>query len=287
MNDKLLKDIEIDLLLEGIRRHYGYDFSNYARASLKRRVDALMRRIEVERISDLIPRILWDQIVFNEFLKEMSISVTEMFRDPTFYAAIREEVIPHLKTYPFIKIWHAGCSTGEEVYSMAILLKEEGLYQRCQIYATDFNNESLDKAKEGTYDLSLMKTYLNNYNKSSPKSSFSNYYHAKYDSAKMSDELKENITFANHNLVTDGVFGEIHLIICRNVLIYFDTDLKNRVLKLFRDSLVHRGFLCLGSKESLTLSTVSNDFEGVSKKERIFRAIGVPELSIIAEDRAT
>jgi chemotaxis protein methyltransferase CheR len=180
-------------------------------------------------------------------------------------------VFPYLRSYPFLKIWHAGCATGEEVYAMAILLKEEGLVKRSRIYATDFNNESLHKAKEGIYPLKKMKTYLDNYNRSGPKASFSDYYHVGYESAKMIETLREGITFANHNLVTDGVFGEMNLIVCRNVLIYFDKDLQNRVLRLFRASLCHRGFLCLGSKESLRFSEVADDFEIISRTGRIFR----------------
>ncbi len=276
MREKELKEIELDLLLEGILHRHGYDFRHYARASLRRRLASLMAKLGVDHISEAIPRILRDDSVFNDFLREMSITVTEMFRNPSFYAAVRKTVFPYLKTYPLVKIWHAGCATGEEVYSMAIMLEEEGLYQRAQIYATDFNNESLDKAKEGIYPLDRMKKFMASHNKSAPKGSFSDYYHAKYRSAKMSDTLRERITFANHNLVTDGVFGEMNLIVCRNVLIYFDKALQNRVLTLFRDSLAHRGFLCLGSKESLDFSAVAREFEAASKKERIFQKRGVP-----------
>ena len=271
MKAKELREIELDLLLEAILRRYGHDFRQYARASLKRRTDALCQKLDRPHLADLIPLLLHDKKVFNDFLRELSITVTEMFRDPWFYAALREKVLPHLATYPLIKIWHAGCATGEEVYSMAILLEEAGLYPRSQIYATDYNNESLDKAKEGIYPLEKMKHYTANYNKSAPQGFFSNYYHAKYDLAKMSETLKRNITFANHNLVTDQVFGEMNLIICRNVLIYFNKDLQNRVLRLFRESLAHRGFLCLGSKESLSFSDVADDFEVIAKRERIFR----------------
>ncbi len=271
MRDRELRDIELDLLLYGVRRRYGYDFRHYARASLRRRVASLMTALGVDNISEIIPLILRDQAVLGSFLTEMSITVTEMFRDPGFYAAVREKVLPYMHSYPLIKIWHAGCATGEEVYSMAIVLKEEGLYQRSQIYATDYNDDSLGKAREGIYPVEKMKKFLAGYNKSAPKGSFSDYYHARYDSARMSDTLREHITFANHNLVTDGVFGEMNLIVCRNVLIYFDKDLQNRVLGLFRDSLCHRGFLCLGSKESLNYSEVRTDFEEIARKERIFR----------------
>jgi chemotaxis protein methyltransferase CheR len=274
MKEKELKDIEFDLLLEGIQRRRGYDFRNYSQASLRRRVALLMSKLGLDHVSELIPRILRDDAVYNDLLKEMSVTVTEMFRDPRFYVDVREKVFPYLRSYPLIKIWHAGCATGEEVYSMAIMLKEEGLYKRSQIYATDFNNESLDKAKEGIYDLDRMKKFMGNYNKTKPKASFSDYYHARYEAAKMSDSLKEHITFANHNLVTDGVFGEMNLVLCRNVMIYFNKDLQNRVLRLFRDSLCHRGFLCLGTKESLLFSDVAEEFEDVSEKQRVFRKRG-------------
>ena len=279
MKEKEIRDIELDLLLESIVRRHGYDFRHYAKASLKRRVGSISKKLGVNHISEIIPPILRNDEAIDVFLKEMSISVTEMFRDPSFFAAIREKVFPYLDSYPFPKIWHAGCATGEEVYAMAILLKEEGLYKRSRIYATDFNNESLHKAKEGIYPLKKMKTYMDNYNRSNPKASFSDYYHAGYESAKIIEPLKEGITFANHNLVTDGVFGEMNLIVCRNVLIYFDKGLQNRVLRLFRASLCHRGFLCLGSKESLRFSEVADDFEVISKAEKIFRKRRLPSTS--------
>ncbi len=275
MKERELGKIEIELLLEAIQRWRGYDFRQYARASLRRRVSSLMGKLGVEHVSELIPRVLRDDAVFSDFLKEMSVTVTEMFRDPAFYVAFREKVLPHLRSYPLVKIWHAGCATGEEVYSMAIVLDEEGLYARTQIYATDFNNESLDRARAGIYPLDRMKAFMANHSKSAPKGSFSDYYHAKYEAAKMSDGLKEHITFANHNLVTDGVFGEMNVVVCRNVLIYFDKELQNRVLGLFRDSLCHRGFLCLGSKESLQFTQVAGAFEPLSGKERIFRKCGM------------
>ncbi len=271
MKEKEIRDIELDLLIESIFRRHGHDFRHYARASFKRRVKSMAKKLGVDHISDIIPPILRDDAAINDFLREMSITVTEMFRDPDFFAAVREKVLPYLGSYPFLKIWHAGCATGEEAYAMAIVLKEGGLSRRSRIYGTDFNNDSLHKAGEGIYPLDKMKKYMVNYNRSNPKASFSDYYHAGYKSAKMSDDLRESITFANHNLVTDGVFGEMNLIVCRNVMIYFDKDLQNRVLRLFHDSLCHRGFLCLGPKESLRFSDVADDFEVVSKKEKIFR----------------
>ena len=196
-----------------------------------------------------------------------------MFRDPSFYAALRNQVIPILKTYPSIKIWHAGCATGEEVYSTAIVLHEEGFLERAQLYATDFNSEALKTLTHGIYELNAFRKYTNSYMLSGGKAAFSDYYHARYGSAKMHDFLKEKIVISKHNLVCDGVFGEMHLIICRNVMIYFNKELCNRVLKLFLNSLCHRGFLCLGSKESMGASKLKYQFEEVHRKERIFRRL--------------
>jgi chemotaxis protein methyltransferase CheR len=215
--------------------------------------------------------VLHDESFFHLFLQDLSINTTEMFRDPDFFLAIREQVIPVLKTYPFVKIWHAGCSTGEEVYSMAIILKEEGLLNRTQIYATDFNPSALQKARDAIYGAAQMKDYTLNYIKSGGKHSFSDYYNARYDSAILKKTLKENIVFADHNLVTDSVFGEMNLVMCRNTLIYFNKPLQDKVVGLFRDSLVAGGFLCLGSKESITFSPVREVFEPVVGKWKIFR----------------
>lgn len=261
------------MLLEAVYHRYGYDFRHYARASLTRRINHLFQRSGLKHLSEMIPKVLHEELFFDQFLNHMSITVTEMFRDPYFFAAIREKVIPALRTYPFIKIWHAGCSTGEEVYSMAIALKEEEFYDRSQIYATDYNKKSLFIAQEGIYSISYMQQYIDNYNKAGGKCSLSDYCFAKYKSVKMSDSLKENITFAHHNLTTDGVFGEMNLIICRNTLIYFDRTLQDRVLNLFADSLCYGGFLCLGTKETLDFSTVKNQFETLSKREKIFKKI--------------
>ncbi len=272
MRKEHIAKIEIDLLLEGILRRYGYDFRNYARSSLRRRLAQGRKRSGLNHFSDMISRILHDEEFFNGLLKDLSVTVTEMFRDPLFYKAVREIVIPILKTYPFVKIWCAGCATGEEVYSMAILLKEEGFYERTQIYATDINTHSLETARRGVYPLKEIRQFANNYNKSGEKkASLSDYFHANDSSAKIRDSLKENILFSHHNLVTDGSFGEMNLVICRNVLIYFDKTLQNRVLTLFRDSLCRGGFLCLGSKESLIFSEVNKQFEIVSKSEKIFK----------------
>ncbi len=271
MNKQDIEKIEIDLFLEALNRRYGYDFRNYAQASVRRRVQHLLAKTEYTQISELIPRILYDEAYSQSLVHAFSITVTEMFRDPSFYRSIREKVIPYLRTYPFVRVWHAGCATGEEVYSMAILLQEEGLYERTTIFATDFNDVALDNAREGIYSLGGMRQYAENYRQAGGSRSFAEYYHARYESAIMSQSLKRNITFANHNLVTDGVFSEVHLVVCRNVLIYFDRPLQNRVLKLFADSLIYGGFLCLGSKETMQFSDVQELFKGIDDREKVYQ----------------
>lgn len=267
--------IEIDLLLEGIRRRWGYDFTHYSQASIRRRLDHARRDAGFERLTELLDHLLHDEVIFDRFLKYMSVTVTEMFRDPAFYKIVREQLIPVLKTFPFIKIWHAGCATGEEVYSMAILLHEENFLNRARIYATDFNKHSLNSAEKGVYSLSHMETYKANYRESGGERDFSEYYSAGYGLAKVKDFLKERITFSYHNLVTDGVFGEMNLIFCRNVLIYFDKTLQNRVFTLFTDSLRHGGFLCLGTKETVNFSSVKKLYEPVENRLKIYRKCGV------------
>ncbi len=266
-----LENLEIDILLEAIYRRYAYDFRNYARSSLKRRIEHLMKNNKFTRISDMLSELLHDEELFNHFLTVMSITVTEMYRDPSFYIALREKVIPFLKTYPYIKIWHAGCATGEEVYSMAILLEEEGFYDRCQIYATDFNTHALDIAKEGIYSAERMKLFTQNYLKAGGNRAFSDYYHAQYDSAKLDRALKRNITFAHHNMAHDSTFGEMNLIICRNVMIYFNKTLQSKVLELFLDSLASQGILCLGNKESIDYTSVSDHFKVISRSDKIYK----------------
>lgn len=266
-----IEHIEQDLLLEAIYRRYGYDFRNYAQASVRRRIRHLMAKLGQENIGEMIPLLLRNEEFARKVVFEFSISVTEMFRDPDFYQAVREKVVPYLKTYPFIKIWHAGCATGEEVYSSAILLQEEALYERATIFATDFNDDVLDKARDGIYALKDIRQYAENYQRARCQQNFSDYYHAQYDLAVMNQALKRNITFANHNLVTDGVFGEMHLIFCRNVLIYFERPLQDRVLHLFADSLGLGGFLCLGSKETLEFSEVAEQFKVVDDRQKIYQ----------------
>src|SRR6266550_4505730 len=262
-----LERLEIELLLEGVFRHYGFDFRSYAYASIRRR---LWKRVEGEglaTLSDLQARILHDPDAMERLLLDLSVNVTAMFRDPSFYREFRERVIPLLRTYPFIRIWHAGCSTGEEVFSMAILLEEEGLYDRARLYATDINDVVLQRAKQGIFPLERMQEYTDNYTKAGGTRSFSEYYTAKYDGAIFSPALTRNIVFSQHNLVTDRSFAEFHVIFCRNVLIYFDKTLQNRVHTLFYDSLVTFGVLALGSKESLKFSQYEPCYEKLSQTE--------------------
>ena len=265
------EDLEITLLLDAIYMKHGYDFRSYARESIKRRILQRLSISGLKNISEMLHKLIYDINFFEELLLDFSINVTEMFRDPLFYKAFRKKIIPILKTYSFLKIWHAGCSTGEEVYSMAILLKEEGLYHKAKIYATDFNQVVLQKAKQGIFPISQIKKYTTNYQKAGGMESFADYYTAKYNLAVIDKSLKENIIFADHNLASDGVFSEMNLILCRNVLIYFANDLQNRVIKLFRDSLYPNGFLCLGSKESLNFSKYVDNFDRVLAKEKIYR----------------
>jgi chemotaxis protein methyltransferase CheR len=272
--DNAVERIEIDLLLEGIHRRWGYDFKHYSYASLKRRLQHARNEFGLTTYSDLLENLLHDSVTFDRFLRFMSITVTEMFRDPSYYLAVREKVIPKLKTFPYIKLWHAGCATGEEVYSMAIMLHEENFLSRARIYATDFNNHSLDLAEKAVFQEKYMDQYAANYHQSGGKNDFKSYYNGAYDLVKFKDFLKDRITFSYHNLVTDGVFGEMNFISCRNVLIYFDKELQERVLRLFTDSLRHGGFLCLGSKESLKFSAVKDCFEPVDAKQRIYRKCG-------------
>ena len=267
--------IQIDTLLNAIRSRYGYDFTHYSRASLKRRLERMLTQTGLECFTELMDRLLHNEKCFDDFLKIMSINVTEMFRDPAFYRAIREQVVPVLKTYPFVKIWHAGCATGEEAYSMSLLLHEEGFLDRARIYATDFNKYSLDTAANGVYAARHMTAYATNYREAGCKSDFSGYYNEGYELAKLKDFLKERITFSYHNLVTDGVFGEMNLVCCRNVLIYFDKTLQDQVLSKFAESLRHGGFLCLGNRESLNFTAVKALFEPVDKMQRIYRKSGV------------
>lgn len=268
-----IEDIEVRLLLEGIYRYYGLDFRNYAMASLKRRIWNIVRSEKLESVSKLQERVLHDRACMERLVLGLSVNVTSMFRDPSFFLSLRKNVIPLLRTYPFIRIWHAGCSTGEEVYSMAILLYEEGLYDRCRIYATDINEVVLRKARTGICPLNLMQNYTQLYLQAGGKESFSEYYTAAYDSAIFRSFLRENIVFSLHNLVTDASFNEFNMILCRNVLIYFDQVLQERVHKLFHESLRMFGILALGQRETLKTTSYEKFYETLDLSERIYRKI--------------
>ncbi|MDN4039923.1 protein-glutamate O-methyltransferase CheR [Massilia sp. YIM B02443] len=261
------------MLVEAVYLKYNYDFRDYTGASQKRRVLVAMREMECDTVSELQSKVLHEPNGFAQLLQYLTIPVTEMFRDPEYFMAIREQVVPLLKTYPSLKIWIAGCSTGEEVYSMAILLKEEGLLERSIIYATDINPESLEAARRGVFPLERMRLYTENYQKAGGKAAFSDYYTAAYGGALFDRELMENVTFADHSLATDSVFSETHFVSCRNVLIYFNRRLQDRVFGLFHESLCHRGFLGLGSKESIDFSSYAERFEPLARRERLFRKV--------------
>jgi chemotaxis protein methyltransferase CheR len=268
-----LERIEIELLLEGIFRHYGFDFRAYAYASIRRR---LWKRVEEEglaSVSALQERVLHEPEMMEKLLLDLSINVTSMFRDPGFYVAFREHVVPLLRTYPFIRIWHAGCSTGEEVYSMAMLLREEGLYDRSRIYATDINEVVLKRAKAGIFPLERMQEYTDNYMRAGGKRSFSEYYTAKYGGALFDQSLTKNVVFSQHNLVTDRSFSEFNVILCRNVLIYFDKTLQSKVHSLFYDSLAMFGVLVLGSKETPRFMAHEECYEQMAPPQKIFRKV--------------
>lgn len=264
-------DKDIELFLEAIFLKYGYDFRDYSRAHIKRRIIHRCKMEGFEAISQMAHRTIEDKQLFQKVISDFSINVTEMFRDPDFFYKVRKDILPILKSYAHVKIWHAGCSTGEEVYSMAIILKEEECYGRVQIYATDFNERVIDKAKEGIYHINNIRDYTFNYQSSGGKKSFSDYYIANYNYAIIDKYLREKVIFAQHNLTSDGVFGEMNMIVCRNVLIYFGKDLQNKVIKLFYESLCPGGILCLGSKESLRFSDYSEYFEVISESKKIYR----------------
>src|SRR4028119_911073 len=268
-----LETIEIKLLLEGIFRYYGFDFRNYALASLKRRIWNTIRSEQLTTVSALQDKLLHNPAYLDRFLLDVSVNVTAMFRDPSFYLSFRNKVVPMLRTYPFIRIWHAGCSTGEEVYSMAILLQEEGLYDRCRIYATDINEAVLQKAKAGIFPLSTMQENTSNYITAGGTGTFSDYYTARYDYAIFRPSLRENVVFAQHNLVTDSSFNHFNVIFCRNVLIYFNNALQDRVQQLFLQSMEMFGILGLGKKESIKYSAVSENYEIVDAEEKLYRRI--------------
>jgi len=267
------KQIEINLLIEAIRQKYGYDFRDYANQSLMRRINNFLSNTSYTNICEVIYNILRDGQLFIKFLNYLSVSVTEMFRDPFVYRRIRQDIIPLLKIFPKINIWHAGCASGEEVYSFAILLKEENLYDRTNIYATDIDPISLEKARNGIFPLDVIKKGTENYLKSGGKHSLSNYYQANFEKVIFNSSLKKNITFMTHNLAVDYSFNQMHIIICRNVLIYFNQKLQNRVLQLFSDSLIRNGFLCLGLNESIVDTDILKKFDILSESDSILKKI--------------
>jgi chemotaxis protein methyltransferase CheR len=268
-----VETIEMQLLLEGIYRQYGFDFRGYAPGSLKRR---LWRRAYAEKaktLSDLQAKVLHDPAVMDRLLQDLSINVTSMFRDPTFYVAVREKVVPLLRTYPFVRIWNAGCSTGEETYSLAILLKEEGLGERVRIYATDINETVVDAAKAGAFPLDRMRDYTENYLRAGGTEEFSTYYSADGAVARFDPALRERVVFAQHNLVSEGAFNSFHLIICRNVMIYFGKSLQDQVHDLFHESLETFGVIALGHKESVKFSPHEESYEVIDADERLYRKV--------------
>jgi len=269
---KSTEDIELDLLLEAVWQRYQYDFRGYASSSLRRRAARAQQHFGCATLSLLQHRLLHEPAILPEFLAFLTIHVSEMFRDPSYFRALREQVVPHLKTYPSLKIWVAGCSTGEELYSLAILFREEGLEARTIFYATDISPAALKKAEAGIYGLDRIPLFTENHRQSGGRSSLSDYYTAAYGAAVFDKTLRSRTLFAEHSLVSDAVFSEIHLLSCRNVLIYFDRNLQDRALGLFRDSLVRGGFLGLGAKESLRFSAHSEAFADFAPAERIYRA---------------
>lgn len=267
----LIQARELDDILQVLIHRYGYDFTGYARGSLLRRINRFAKELNSGSAYDLKFTLLNNEPVFHRFLQEVTVNVTELFRDPVYYKMMREKVLPVLASYPVIKIWHAGCSTGEEVFSMCILLQEVGLLKRARIYATDINPANLEKARTGILPLRSMKDYTANYLQSGGKHEFANYYTARYDHAIINEELRSGIIFSQHNLVSDHVFNEFQLISCRNVMIYFNKELQDRVLQLFHESLSSLGFLTLGLKETLHFSTVKSKFDTVHAAGKIFR----------------
>jgi chemotaxis protein methyltransferase CheR len=268
-----LEDIEISLLLEGLYRYYGFDFREYSPASLKRRILERMRAEKIESVSLFQDRVLHDAACMERLLLGLSVHVSSMFRDPDFYLTFRRKIVPILKTYPTVRIWHAGCSTGEEIYSMAILLQEEGLYRKSLIYATDISHDVLRKAKEGIFPLAAMQEYTLNYMKAGGTREFSDYYTAHYDNVIFYPSLKTNVVFAEHNLATDGSFNEFHVVLCRNVMIYFNKALQERVHNLIYESLSTFGIFGLGNKESLKFTAREGFYEKMDDGNELYRKV--------------
>ena len=268
-----LEDIEVGLLLEGLYRAHGFDFREYARSSIKRRILDLVQAEGLDTISALQDKVLHDARCLDRFLLGLSVHATAMFRDPSFYLTFRKRVVPLLRTYPTVQIWVAGCSTGEEVYSLAILLQEERLYQKCRIYATDISQAVLRKARDGIFPLAAMREYTANYHQAGGTNEFSDYYTAQYDSVIFSAALRNNIVFSEHNLATDGSFNEFQVILCRNVMIYFNKDLQSRVHNLLYDSLSMFGVFGLGNKESLKFTPRADFYQHLNEKDKLFRKV--------------
>lgn len=269
-----VEDIEIRLLLEALYLKYHYDFRNYAMASIKRRLRQAREQLGFSTFSSLQESLLYNPDMLPRLLRYLTVQVSEMFRDPTYFKAIRELVVPHLRTYPTLKVWVAGCSEGEELYSLVILFREEGLEERTIFYATDINQDALSAAESGIYPVERIRLFTENHRRSGGKTSLSNYYQAAYGNASFDKSLRRNVVFSDHSLVTDAVFGEMHLISCRNVMIYFDKKLQNRALGLFNDSLARKGFLGLGSKESLRFSDYGSEFSDFDRNEKIYQKVG-------------
>lgn len=268
-----LEDIEIGLLLEGVYRAHGFDFRDYSRASIKRRILELMRFERLGTVSAFQNKLLHDSACLERFILGLSVHATSMFRDPTFYSTFRRKAVPLLRTYPTVQIWVAGCSTGEEVYSLAILLQEENLYEKCRIYATDISPVVLRRAREGIFPLSAMREYTNNYHKAGGQHEFSDYYTAHYDNVIFNPILRQNVVFSEHNLATDGSFNEFQVIMCRNVMIYFNKDLQARVHNLFYDSLSMFGVFGLGNKESLKFTPRAAFYQNINRNDKLYRKI--------------
>lgn len=273
MRPQDLEDLEIDLLLEALDRRYGYDFRRYARASLRRRLRQFVERERLRSIADLVPAALREDGFLDRLVNGISVAVTEPFREPACLAAVREHVFPWLQSHAYCKVWHAGCSSGEEAYSLAILLEEAGMLDRVQVYGTDINTDALARAREAIYPLDAMRRGEENYRLAGGKGRLADHYVAQYGRAKLSQRLQRNMVFSQHNLATDAAFGEMQFIICRNVLIYFNRELQERVLKLFAGSLARRGFLALGAKETLSPIDAAQRFETIDPQARLFRAL--------------
>ncbi len=271
MDESAVEDIEVDLLIRALQQRHGYDFSQYAQASFRRRVQGLVSHLGLANVTQLIERALHDPALITEIIGRLSVPVSEFFRDPPSFVTLQREVFPLLASYPHINIWQAGCARGEEIYSLAILLSEAGLYDRSRIYATDISEQALEQAREGIFSSRDLRQHSDNYLQSGGTHTLSDYFHARYGHIKLDDALKRNVIFAQHNLAVDGVFCEAHLILCRNVLIYFQPPLQSRVIGLFRDSLVRGGFLCLGAKETVGQSQDRRDFTVVDRRASLYR----------------